>query len=143
MFWSILVIVSMVTLEPRFPAARAESPLPSPVKHRIVLHRVYADSSESVIDPGGVAMLDEAAKTLRGELGTVVIVERTAGRTGSRGHDPMLSRRRAEAVRSYLMSHGVPAERIVLKGFGELPWPSSPTTTASGTQNSRVELFVD
>jgi OOP family OmpA-OmpF porin len=142
MFWSVLAIVSMFTFEtPGLPTAQAELPLGSPVKHRIVLHRVYADSSESVIDAGGQALLDETVKTLQSQKGVVVIVDKPSAR--GRGYDATPSRRHAEAVRAYLISHGVPQEKIVLKGFGESPPRLSDTTTASGTQNSRVELYVD
>jgi len=54
----------------------------------------------------------------------------------------VLSEKRAEAVREFLISRGVRPELVVAKGFGETN-PVAPNTTAQGrAQNRRVELSI-
>jgi len=61
---------------------------------------------------------------------------------GDPTHNLELSWRRAESVRQYLVSKGVPAERIEAKGFGSTV-PIADNETAEGRrQNRRVEFKV-
>ena len=54
----------------------------------------------------------------------------------------MLSQERAEAVRAALIERGVPAERLVARGYGVLR-PIAPDTDAdSRARNRRVEFRV-
>jgi outer membrane protein OmpA-like peptidoglycan-associated protein len=54
-----------------------------------------------------------------------------------------LSTRRAEAVRDYLSSHGVAADRIRAEGLG-FSRPLGDNKTAEGRANNRrVEIVVD
>ena len=59
---------------------------------------------------------------------------------GSPRYNLRLSESRATAVRNYLVSQGVSAERLVAKGYGELN-PRADNNTAAGRElNRRVEL---
>jgi chemotaxis protein MotB len=52
----------------------------------------------------------------------------------------ILSQRRAEAVRDFLASHGVKAQMMSVKGWGEAN-PVAPNSTAAGrAENRRVEI---
>lgn len=67
------------------------------------------------------------------------------GYTDSRGGDQFnqtLSEKRAESVRDYLTSQGVPADSIIAKGFGKTNPVASNDTTQGRQQNRRVELVV-
>ncbi len=67
------------------------------------------------------------------------------GHTDSVGADAYnlgLSQRRADSVRAFLLSEGVPAERVTAKGHGET-MPVAPNTTAEGRAlNRRVVMSV-
>ena len=68
-----------------------------------------------------------------------------AGHTDSVGSDTYnlnLSRARAEAVRSYLVSAGIASNRAVARGYGESEPVASNDTEAGRAQNRRVELGV-
>ena len=66
-----------------------------------------------------------------------------AGHTDSKGKDDYnmkLSQERAEAVRNYLISKGIAAERLTAKGYGETKPVADNATEEGRTQNRRVEL---
>ena len=65
------------------------------------------------------------------------------GHTDSTGEDAYnmgLSQRRAESVRSYLVSKGVKASRLEAKGYGETKPVASNDTNEGRAKNRRVEL---
>jgi OOP family OmpA-OmpF porin len=66
-----------------------------------------------------------------------------AGHTDSRGSDAYnmdLSLRRAQSVRDYLVTKGIPSDRLVINGYGESQPIADNTTEEGRFQNRRVEL---
>jgi outer membrane protein OmpA-like peptidoglycan-associated protein len=67
-----------------------------------------------------------------------------AGHTDSRGSDAYnmkLSQQRAEAVRNYLVSKGIAADRLSAKGYGESQPVAGNATDEGRFENRRVELI--
>jgi OOP family OmpA-OmpF porin len=125
------------------PPAVAQKPAPPPVKKKIVLRSVHFDFNKANIRPDAVPVLNEAVNVLKDE-GTVGVI--VAGHTDSIGSDAYnmkLSRRRADAVREYLISHGIPAKRIRVEAFGKRNPVASNDTADGRAQNRRVELNLD
>jgi outer membrane protein OmpA-like peptidoglycan-associated protein len=61
---------------------------------------------------------------------------------GSDEYNQKLSEERAEAVREYLVSQGVPGDTVTAAGFGKSK-PVADNSTAQGRQqNRRVEMVV-
>ena len=60
--------------------------------------------------------------------------------TGSASVNARLSKQRAEAVRQYLIEHGVPEDRLTAKGYGPSKPIASNKTAEGRAQNRRVEL---
>ncbi len=86
--------------------------------------------------------LDEVAKALTEQGYKSIVVE---GHTDSRGSDQanlVLSERRAEAVRSHLVSRGIDASKISAVGIGESRPVASNSTADGRANNRRVELVV-
>ena len=71
--------------------------------------------------------------------GTVEIAGHTDAR-GSAQYNLMLSEKRAEAVRRYLIEAGIPAQRLRARGYGESQPLRSGNDTVSYAANRRVEL---
>lgn len=61
---------------------------------------------------------------------------------GSYDYNMRLSEKRAQAVLDYLVSTGVPADRLSAKGFGPDDPIASNDTDAGRAQNRRVELHI-
>ena len=67
------------------------------------------------------------------------------GHTDSQGADEMnqtLSENRAKSVKDYLVSKGVPAERLTSVGFGETKPVADNATAAGRAKNRRTEMIV-
>lgn len=71
----------------------------------------------------------------------IVIAGHTDGR-GSDGYNCDLSQRRAEAVRTFLIAEGVPAERVQAVGFGEARPIASNFDAEGRANNRRVEIIM-
>jgi len=87
--------------------------------------------------------LDEVAKALTDQGYKSIVVE---GHTDSKGRavdNDTLSLQRAESVRTYLVSRGIPSDKISAKGLGSAR-PVADNATAEGRANNRrVELIVE
>ena len=112
---------------------------PAPVM-TLVLEGVNFDFDKAVIRPQDYAKLDQDVDAMKawGDVDVEV-----AGHTCSIGTDEYnlgLSLRRAEAVRNYLVSKGVSADRLTVRGYGESRPVASNATREGRVQNRRVEL---
>ncbi|MFI5364994.1 MAG: OmpA family protein, partial [Candidatus Binatia bacterium] len=117
---------------------------PPPVKKKIVLRSVHFDFNKSNIRADAQPVLDEAADTLKREKDIqLVIVEGHTDGIGSVSYNQKLSGRRADAVRQYLVTHGIADSRIRTEGFGKSRPVASNTTADGRAQNRRVELRVE
>ena len=93
-------------------------------------------------------VLDEAAQILKDNPDVKVTVEGHTDSIGSDSYNQRLSERRAAAVKHYLVSRGVAADRLETVGYGESR-PIAPNTTPNGrdnpegrAMNRRAELKV-
>jgi outer membrane protein OmpA-like peptidoglycan-associated protein len=124
------------------PIAKAAPP-PPPVKKKIVLRSVHFDFDKSNIRRDAVPVLDEAVRIVKEEGIMAVIAEGYTDSKGTEAYNLKLSRRRAEAVRKYLVDHGIPPSHIKIEGFGESNPVASNSTADGRAQNRRVELRVE
>ncbi|MCB9669400.1 MAG: OmpA family protein [Alphaproteobacteria bacterium] len=104
------------------------------------LQRVYFAFDSAAPDTAALNALAWDAATLREHRDAVVRVEGHADAVGTPAYNRDLSRRRAEAVRRYLLANDVWPEQIQLTALGETD-PAIPTADRS-LANRRVELRV-
>ncbi len=124
------------------PLAPAAAPAPSePAPAMVlVLEGVNFDFDKAVIRPEGYVKLDQDVAVLK-EWGDVDV--EVGGHTcsiGTEAYNLDLSLRRAEAVRNYLVSQGISADRLTVRGYGETRPTASNATPEGRAQNRRVEL---
>ncbi len=86
--------------------------------------------------------LDGVSMVLKEYDKTVIEVAGHTDSTGSDQYNQALSERRAQAVASYLGSHGVKQQRLITVGAGESHPVASNDTEAGRAQNRRVELTI-
>ena len=99
-------------------------------------------SGKSVLQPTANAKLDKVVEALKAQQNRKILIE---GHTDSQGANEMnqqLSEARAQAVASFLTSHGVPNEHITSVGVGESRPIASNETPEGRANNRRVEITV-
>ncbi|HEY8077485.1 MAG TPA: OmpA family protein [Labilithrix sp.] len=103
---------------------------------------VVFKTGKSDLLPTAQQRLGDIAAALKDTDRSVVIV----GHTDSVGNDEQnmaLSRSRAESVRSFVVTHGVPADRVRAEGMGKTQ-PIADNATAEGRANNRrVEIVLE
>lgn len=98
---------------------------------------VLFDFDSAVLKPGGQAELARVARVLNRYPQTLIRVEGHTDATGSETYNQQLSQRRADAVKTALVSEGVRAERIETIGFGE-----SRPVSSDNAENRRVSIVI-
>lgn len=103
---------------------------------------LFATGSAS-LQEGRNSDLDKLVGFLGKYPGRKVLVEGHTDNVGDAAYNVVLSQRRANAVRAYLVDEGVPSQSLTTSGLG-MDRPIASNTTASGRQqNRRVEIVVE
>lgn len=109
-------------------------------KKALILEGVTFETGKATLTPGSAATLDRVAQALQDNQAVTVEIGGHTDNTGSRATNVRLSKARAEAVKSYLVSKGVTATRMTTKGYGpDAPVGDNKTAVGRG-MNRRVEL---
>ena len=127
-------------------------PAPAPVSQKMTLKAdTLFDFDKSVLRPEGRHALDELLEKIRTvNVETIIDICHT-DRIGSATYNQKLSLRRADSVKAYLVSKGVPANRIFTEGKGktqpvtkpgECKGPKSKKVIACLQPDRRVEIEV-
>lgn len=132
---------------PPMPAPR---PAPAPM-HKTPDISLSADAlfdfDKSVLKPEGKSAIDNELKRTKFEGGGVGIHDiKVVGNTdaiGSAEYNQKLSERRANAVKEYLMSKGVPASKIHTEGHGMRDPVASNKTKEGRAKNRRADIWFE
>ncbi|MDE2623476.1 MAG: OmpA family protein [Betaproteobacteria bacterium] len=105
------------------------------------------DFDKSVLKPKGKAAIDRELKRTHFEGGGVGVRSiKVVGNTDSVGkpaYNQKLSERRAEAVKAYLVSKGVPASKIHTEGHGMRDPVASNKTKEGRAKNRRADIWFE
>jgi OmpA-OmpF porin, OOP family len=104
------------------PPAPAPAPAPAPQVQKITLaSKALFDFDKAVLKPEGKAAIDsEIISKLSGvQKLELVLVTGHTDPIGTQAYNQKLSERRADAVRDYLVSKGVPKDKIETLGMGK------------------------
>jgi OOP family OmpA-OmpF porin len=140
------------------PAAAPAEPLPdtdeppaAERRSRFVNDRLELDEEvffaydQAELRPEGKKELDSIAQEYKDDGGNWAALK-VQGHADERGPEPYnekLSRRRAAAVKEYLASQGVPAEKLDVEAYGERrPEVPNADTRAEHQKNRRVEFVI-
>lgn len=100
------------------------------------------DFNQATLTPVAREKLAGIAGVLAGHNGLTLRLQGYTDNIGGDEHNLQLSRRRADAVRGFLVSQGVPAANVTAAGFGSASPIASNATAAGRQQNRRVELLI-
>jgi outer membrane protein OmpA-like peptidoglycan-associated protein len=100
-------------------------------------------TGKSALLPIAQEKLSEVAKALNDQGFKSLLVEGHTDSQGSADKNMVLSQERAESVRTYLISQGIPSDKIKAQGIGS-GRPVADNSTAEGRANNRrVEIVVE
>lgn len=142
-------VVEYEAATPTFDLAPAPAPAPkaavapvaAPAKITYAADAFFA-FDKSVVQAAGKAKLDDLVKRMQAMDIEVVVAVGHTDSTGPSSYNQRLSVRRAEAVKAYMVSKGVDADRIFTEGKGE-DSPVADNSSRSGrAKNRRVEVEV-
>ena len=112
------------------------------IAQSLVLKRVTFELDSAELTDEGRRVLDSVADTLIGQDNILVEIAGHTDDLGSEAYNLVLSQRRAEACRSYLIGRGVDASRLTAVGYGEFKPIESNATEAGRAMNRRVEFHL-
>ncbi len=99
-------------------------------------------TGQSVLLPIAQDRLQEVARALQDTPNGAIVVEGHTDSTGSAATNDDLSRRRAEAVRDYLLAQGIAHDRIRAVGLGSSRPVADNKTVEGRANNRRVEIVI-
>jgi outer membrane protein OmpA-like peptidoglycan-associated protein len=108
---------------------------------RYVTHGILFDTDSDRIKPDSAATIKLIAGGLQANLGSNFLIEGHTDSTGDATHNMDLSKRRAEAVKSVLVTQfGIDASRLTTVGLGSSKPVASNDKPQGRAENRRVEF---
>jgi len=131
--------------EPEPPREKPEKPerkarlVEEPLK---ITARIHFDFDRHHIKEEYIPILNEVVKTLKENPFVRIRIEGFTDIIGPKDYNVKLARRRAEAVKKYLVKHGIPEDKIEIVGFGKERFIATNKTRVGRLTNRRVEFIV-
>lgn len=122
----------------------APAPAPTPTQAKLQTRKITFSAEElfdfdkAVLKPAGKAGLDKLTNEINGVNYETVLVTGHTDRLGSSQYNQKLSERRAGAVKAYLLSKGIPDNRITSAGMGE----AQPVTKADDCKGPVTKKLI-
>jgi len=95
----------------QFPLANISAP--------VLIENIFYDFDKATLRPESATALDELVKLLNENPNITIELSAHTDSRGSDQYNERLSQRRAESVVNYLIDHGIAADRLTPKGYGE------------------------
>lgn len=141
---------------PAAPAAQTPAPAPTAAAETIAPAAAAAPTSEkvsfsadaffdfdqAVLKPEGKAKLTDLVAKLSGTDIEVIVATGHTDAVGSDAYNQKLSLRRAQAVKAFLVSKGIPPARVFTEGKGERQPVADNRSREGRAKNRRVEIEV-
>jgi OmpA-OmpF porin, OOP family len=124
------------------PAAAPRAPAPAAAQKVNYAADAFFDTNKAVLKPEGKAKIDDLVSKIGGINLEVIIAVGHTDSDASDAYNQKLSVKRAEAVKAYLVSKGIAANRVYTEGKGESQPVADNKTKEGKAKNRRVEIEV-
>ncbi len=125
--------------EPSETPAETPAPTPEPEPQGLVLEGILFETGSATIDPESNPRLDRVVEYMTHMASARIRISGHTDNVGDPRRNQALSQARAEAVRAYLVSHGIDGSRVEAVGYGDTQPVASNDTDAGRQQNRRIE----
>jgi OmpA-OmpF porin, OOP family len=137
------VVAEPVISEPVVIAAPVEMPKPVVSLEKVTFAAdAFFDTNKAILKSEAKVKLDDLAQKVRLVALEVIVAVGHTDSDASDAYNDKLSMRRAAAVKAYLVSKGIDANRVLTEGKGEKQPVASNATKAGKAKNRRVEIEV-
>lgn len=112
-------------------------------EHEIrILQQIQFEFNKAIVKPGiSFKILDEVDGVLNDNMKISLEVQGHTDNVGGDAYNMNLSQKRADAVKAYMVAHGISPTRLVSKGYG-FHQPLVPNDTAANRQLNRRSQFI-
>ena len=108
----------------------------------VVLKNIFFDSKAFVLKPESMIELDKVVQLMNENPQTKIQINGYTDNVGKPADNLLLSNNRGKAVVAYLVSKGIPAQRLSFKGYGETSSIADNSTGEGRAMNRRTEMSV-
>lgn len=113
-----------------------------PVDKKWTLSDIYFDYDKSVLRPEAFGILKQTLYILESRPNISLEIAGYSDATGNAKHNLQLSQERADAVKTYLVEHGISSDRLTSVGYGSKNPLGSNKTPEGRKLNRRIELKI-
>jgi outer membrane protein OmpA-like peptidoglycan-associated protein/Mg-chelatase subunit ChlD len=112
------------------------------VGRKLVVDNIQFATNQYTIEPGSQSGLDYLVRLMRARPTLKLRIEGFTDNVGDHDKNMRLSSQRADAVRTYMMQHGIAMNRLFTIGYGETR-PTATNDTEEGRHlNRRTEFII-
>ena len=119
-----------------------EAKVQASIDEQIAGQTIEFDPGSAAISPRGAALLDRLVPILQSAPRAKIEIGGHTDNTGNPKDNLDLSRRRATAVRQYLVSKGVGGKRLTAVGYGQEKPTADNGTPQGRLKNRRIEFKI-
>ncbi len=136
------LVYAMYTPPPPPPVVKPPPPPPRPkvLRQDVQRNDVLFDFDKSNLRAGDIPTVDSVVEELKTFRDDTLVVEGHTDNIGSDAYNDKLGQRRADAVKQYIVEHGVGAARVGAKSLGESQ-PAVDNDTPAHRQLNRRAVF--
>lgn len=128
--------------EEELPPPKPKELRPSLLIKKIIKNvKIYFDYDKADLRDDAIPILKNAVGTLKRNSEASILVTGNCDRRGPEAYNEKLGRRRAEAVKKFMLDNGIPEERIRIVSRGKLD-AVAPLTDLVGMQKDRNAHFL-
>lgn len=138
--WMRMTVVDVANMEQRVEISSGEMLDALNRDGFVALTGILFDSGKDTIKVDSEALLQEILQLLKDNPKLRLSIDGHTDNVGSASVNLPLSKRRAEAVRGWLISKGIASSRLTAQGFGDTKPVADNRSETGRAQNRRVEL---